>query len=80
MLEWLVAICSFSWRTGYSGFKNLQGWYRLNVVRIAVNRWLFEARPTLNMPFQDKGMPPRAARGDRKLVANGCRGASWDEA
>ena len=28
-------------------------------VRIAVNRWLFDARPALNMPCQDKGMPSR---------------------
>ena len=46
------------------------------VVRIVVNRWLFKARPALNMPCQDKGMPSRAARGDRKLGANGCGEAS----
>ena len=38
---------------------------------MAVNRWLFEARPALNMSCQDKGMPSRAARGDRKLKMNG---------
>ena len=31
------------------------------------------------MPCQDKCMSSRAARGDRKLGANGCRGASWSE-
>ena len=31
------------------------------------------------MPCQDKGMPSKVAGGDRKLGANGCRGASWSE-
>ena len=39
----------------------------IHAVRIAFNRWLFEARPALNMSCQDKGMPSRAARGDWKL-------------
>ena len=52
----------------------------LRRIYIVVNRWLFEAaRPALIMPCQDEGMPSRAARGDRKLGANGCRGASWSE-
>ena len=82
VLDRLVVICSVSWRIDYSGFKNLQQWYRRNiyVVRIAVNRWLFRARPALNMPCQAKGMPSTAARGDRKFGANGCWGASWSEA
>ena len=42
-------------------------------------RWLFEARPVLNMPCHDKGMPSKAARGYWKLGAIGCRGASWSE-
>ena len=46
---------------------------------IAVNRWLFEARPTLNLPCQDKVTPSMAARGYWKLRAIGCRGASWSE-
>ena len=81
MLERLVAICSFSWRINSSGFKNLQKWYSRNnyAVRIAVNCWLFEARPVSNMPCQDKDMLSRAARGDRKIGANGCRGASWSK-
>ena len=29
------------------------------------------------MPCQDKGMPLRAARGERKLGVDGCRGTSW---
>ena len=64
------------------GIQNLQEWYRRNIyaVRIVVNRWLFETRPALNMLRQAKDMPSRAARGDRKLGANGCRGASWSEA
>ena len=47
-----------------------------NAVRIAVNRWFFAARSALNMPCQDKGMPSRATRGDRKLGADGCWGTS----
>ena len=31
------------------------------------------------MPRQAKGMPSRAARGDRELGAIDCRGASWSE-
>ena len=81
MLERLVAICSFWGGIDDSGFKNIQECYRRNIyaVRLVVNRWLFEARPALNMPCQDKGIPSRAARGDRKLGANGYRGASWSE-
>ena len=81
VLKRLVAICSVFWRIDDSGFKNLQEWYRRNIyaVRIVINRWLYEARPASNMPCQDKGMRSRAARGDRKLGANGCRGASWSE-
>ena len=77
MLERLVAICSGFWRIDDSGFKNIQEWYRQTIyaLRIVVNCWLFEARPALNIPCQDKGMPSRAARGDRELGANGCRGA-----
>ena len=45
-------------------------------VRIAVNHWLFEARPALNMLCQDKGMPSRATRGEWKIGADGCRGTS----
>ena len=67
-----MAICSFSWKIEYSELRNLQEWYGRNAVHIAVNRWLFEARPALIMPCQDKGMPSRAARGDRKLGVNGC--------
>ena len=80
-MERLVAICSVFWRIGNSSFKNLQEWYRhiMYAVRIAVNSWFLTARPALNMPCQAKGMPPRAARGDRKLGAIGCRGASWSE-
>ena len=39
-----------------SGLRSLQEWYGQNIcdVRIAVNHWLFEARPALNMPCQDK--------------------------
>ena len=81
MLERLVAICSVFWRIDDSGFKNLQEGYRQNsyAVRIVVNRLLFETKPALNMPSQDKGLPSRAARGDRKLGANGCRGSAWSE-
>ena len=81
MLERQVAICSVFWRIDDSGFKNLQECYRQNdyAVHIGVNRLLFEARPSLNMPSQDKGLPSRAARGDRKLRANGCRGSAWNE-
>ena len=79
MLERLVAICNFSWRIDYSGFKNLQEWNWRNTERKAVNRWLFEAKTALNMPCQDKGMPSRVARGDRKLGANGCWGTTWRE-
>ena len=43
-------------------------------VRIAVNRWLFEAWPALSRPCQGKGMPSRAAEGDRKSGANGLCG------
>ena len=51
-------------------------------------RWLFEARPALNMPCQNKShaikggsrlqegrteiVPSKVARGDRKLGVNGC--------
>ena len=82
MLERLVALYSVFWTIDCSGFENLQEWYRQNiyVVRIGVNRWHFEARPVLNMPCQNKGMPSRGARGDRKLEANGCWGESWSEA
>ena len=31
------------------------------------------------MPCQDKGMPSRAARGYRKLGADGCRRKSWSK-
>ena len=31
------------------------------------------------MPCQDKGMSSMAARRDRNLEANRCRGASWSE-
>ena len=79
MWKRLVVICSLSWSIDYSGFKNLQERYRQNTGRIAVNRWLFEARPALNMTCQDKGMPSRAARGDQKLDANGCWGKPWSE-
>ena len=81
MLERLVMICTFFWRIDDLGFKNLQEWYRQNIygVHTALNRWLFEARPALNMPCQDKGMQSRADRGDRKLGANSCRGASCSE-
>ena len=81
MLERLVATCSVFWRIDDSGFKNLQECYRQNnyAVRIVVNRLLFEARPALSMPSQDKGLPSRAARGDRKLGENGCRGSAWSE-
>ena len=42
------------------GPKSLQERYGRNIyaVRVAVNRWLFEARPALI-----RGMPSRAARG-----------------
>ena len=65
VLERLVTICSAFWRIDGSGLKNLQEWYGRNIcaVRIAVNRWFLTARPALNMPYQDKGMPSRAARG-----------------
>ena len=47
MLERLVMICSAFGRVDDSGLKNLQEWYGQNIydVRIAVNRWLFGARP-----------------------------------
>ena len=69
------------WRIDDSVFKNFQKWYRriIYAVHIAVNRWFFTARPTLNIPCQDKGIPSRAARGDRKSGANVCRGVSWSE-
>ena len=81
MWERLVAICSVFWRIDDSGFKNLQECYRQNnyAIHIGVNRLLFKARPALNMPSQDKGLPSRAARGDRKLGANDCRGSAWSE-
>ena len=60
----------FFWSVDDSGF---------NAVRIAVIRWFLAAKPALNTPCQDKGMPSRAARGDRKLGADGCRGTSWSK-
>ena len=53
------------WRIDDSGLKSLQERYGRNIyaVRIEVNRSLFEARPALNLPCQDKGMPSRATRG-----------------
>ena len=58
-------------------------------------RWILKARPALNMLCQNKShgieggsriqegrtevMLSKAARGDRKLDANGCRGASWSK-
>ena len=76
-----MTICSVFGRIDDSGLKNLQEWYGQNIytVRIAVNRWLFEAKPVLNISCQDNGMPSKATRGDRKLGANGCREASWSE-
>ena len=58
---------AFFFRIDDSELKSLQERYGQNiyVVRIAVNRWLFEARLALNLPCQDKGMPSRAARGYR---------------
>ena len=54
--------CSVFWRIDDSGRKDFQGYGRnIYTIRIAINRWLFEARPALNMPCQDKGMPSRAA-------------------
>ena len=57
--------------------------------------WLFEARLALNMLCQDKRhareggsrleegrtevMPSKAARSDRELGANACRGAPWSK-
>ena len=54
---------SVFWRIDDSGLKNLQEWYGRNIyaIRIAVNRYLFEAGPALNMPCQDKGMRSGAA-------------------
>ena len=56
---------AFFWRIDDSGPKSLQERYGRNIyaVRIAANRWLFEARPASNLPCQNKGMPSRAARG-----------------
>ena len=53
------------WRINDSRFKNLHEWYGRSIyaARIAVNHWFFTARPALNLPCQDKGMPSRAARG-----------------
>ena len=81
MLERLVTICSVFWRIDDSGLKNLQGWCGQSIyaIRIVVNRWLFEARPVLNMACQDKGVSSKATRGDRMLGANGCWGGSWSE-
>ena len=58
-------------------------------------RWFLEAKSVLNMLYQSKShaiesgsrvqegrrevIPSMAARGDRKLGAHGCRGASWSE-
>ena len=52
------------WRIDDSGPKSLQERYGRNIyaVRIAANRWLFEARPASNLPCQNKDMPSRAAR------------------
>ena len=57
--------------------------------------WIFEARSVLNMLCKNKShaieggsrlqegrrevIPSMAARSERKLGANGCRGASWSE-
>ena len=62
-----MTICSVFWRIDDSELKNLQEWCGRNIyaVRIAVNRWFFTARPALNIPCQDKGMPSRVARGYR---------------
>ena len=67
MLKRLVMICSVFWGIDGSGLKNLQEWYGRNIyaVRVAANRWFFTARPTLNMPCRDKGVPSRATRGYR---------------
>ena len=56
---------AFFFRIDDSGPKRLQERYGRNIyaVRIAANRWLFEARPASNLPCQNKGMPSRAARG-----------------
>ena len=81
VLERLVTICSVFWRIDDSGFENLQEWYGRNIyaVRIEVNRWFFAAMPALNMPRQAKGVPSRAAQGDRKSGANGCWGTPWSD-
>ena len=56
---------AFFWRIDDSGPKAFRSGTERNIyaVRIAANRWLFEARPALNLPCQNKGMPSRAARG-----------------
>ena len=80
MLELDEAAACF-WRIDDSGLQHLQAWYGRNIyaVRIAVNCWFFEARPALNTPCQDKGMPSRATQGDRKSGANGWMGTPWSE-
>ena len=67
LCERLVTICSVFWRIDDSGLKNLQEGYGRNIytVRIAASRWFLAAKPASNMPYQDKGMPSRAARGCR---------------
>ena len=53
------------WGIDDSGLKSLQERYGRNVyaARLEVDRSLFEARPALNLPCQDKGMSSSATRG-----------------
>ena len=54
--------CNGFWRIDDWGinFQKSGTGQRIYPVRIAVNRWLFKARPVLNTPCQDKGMPSKA--------------------
>ena len=75
----LVTICSVCWRIDKSGFKTFQEWYRriAYAVRVAVNRFFLRSG-WFEMSCQAMGAG-RAARGDRKSGADGCREASWSE-
>ena len=67
MLEPLVTICSVFGGSMIRESKTFRSGTGENIyaVCIAANCWFFTARPALDMPCQDKGMPSRATRGYR---------------